>query len=536
MKTIYNNIILGFLILLMFSCYKDKSSTLFTKSDQLIIKNIEEKYNLISDKNIILKINPDISFEDGENFKDSDFEYLWTYHNNDMSKSDTISEEKNLEYNAINFRFGDFKLVFIVKNTKTGVSVFNETDITIEALKSRGWYILKDNNGYTDLDLYNSKGLITDIIHKSGGSPLEGNAVRIGFTAHYAYFDPNASGDNKDKMNLRCLIPMSKNDVSVIQIDDTKELGSHNDLFYVTPEFSKPAFWIAMNRNISYVNNNKLYAFSPMDNTLAKMGAPIPVSGDYDYSLSKYFIQSHFLVPPTVFDKIQSSFYYLVNDGWSPPALSSYGMGQYPTKNLDSDLLYMSYQTNEVPNSSAPPYFGGIGTGIALLKKHTEGTLSLAYLDMFANLTGMPLIYKLETLPTGLDIATADLYAINRTKDFLYYTKANNISYYDMANQTETVIHSLAPGEEITYIHHSKYTEPDATEYNFDKLVVASYSNGNYKVYLFDILNDGKLKTDDPIIIEGEGKVAHTLYVSPKLDDVAGMKKSGRDAYVNYNY
>jgi hypothetical protein len=542
MKT--KHTILGCLILLMFSCYKDNSSGLLKKSSQLIIKNIEAEYNLVVGEkdHLKLKINPNISFKDKyKKFKDSEFKYYWTYYGERMNKSeaDTIGKEKQLDYKASDLKSGNFKLVFIIKNIKTGISVFKETKLSVETIKLRGWYILKDQNGYTDLDLYtNGKSLISDIIRKSGETPLKGNAVRIGFTAHYAYLDMNESEINKrEKIRIRCLIPMSTNDVAVLQIEDTKKLANHKDLFYLAPEVIKPAFWISKHRNISYANDGKLYRMTS-DSPFSRVGFAITNAEGSDYFLSKYFIQPQGTVPLTVFDTIQSSFYFFDSD-YNKNELVSCNKSKYPTKKLNSYLLYMSYQTKKIPNSDFPPYFRGeVGTGIALLKKKDSGgLLSLAYLNFFAGMwywyadpsAAPPFIYKQETLSTGLDLAKADLYAINRTKDFLYYTKDNKISYYDMQNKTETLIHSLDAGEKITYIHHSLYKEKDTHAYDFDYLVVASHSNGNYKVYLFEILSNGKLK-DNPIIIEGKGKVAHVLYVSPQVDEYR------MDDYVNYNY
>jgi hypothetical protein len=508
MKTIYINIILGFLILLMASCYKDKSNTTISELNKVSIEGIENEYKVIAIRDV-LKINPIINSKE-----DKEFEYFWAYYGFDShgtitSKFDTINHEKNLEF-PMNIAPGNYQFVFSVKDTETGISVFKFADISVETVTSRGWYILKDKAGYTDLDLFTEEGVLTNIISKANnGRSLLGNARQIGFTGKYNYVNPETK---KLTRNVRCIVPMSDSDMSMLRISDSKELNSFEGMFYVVSEECKPNFWTTSTSGMYYTNKGKSYSIYGMSLNTGKF-AGVKIA-DYDYSLSNFFISSYpFLKGPTVFDEVQSTFYALDMGSTLIPYLDDgrdNSLKYYPTKNLNADLLYMDYQ--EGGHKS-------IGTGIALLRKRDNSDILLAQLEMFSNYWGGGYknpIFEMDTISSDRPIASADKYAMNKNFDLLYYTKANTISYYNIITKEEKVIYTLDTGEEITYIHHSKYNEGNA-QYDFDKLVVASYSGGNYKIYLFDMLA-GKPK-DNPVIMEGEGRVGHAIYISPKLNE-----------------
>jgi hypothetical protein len=518
MKTIYNNVILGLFILLMFSCYKDESNIVITKPNQVNINEFNEKeYKLIAFKDT-LKIAPVITS------KHNDLEYFWGYYkktsSSDGSKTllDTISHEKNLKY-PVDIATGVYKLVFCVKDIKTGISVFSYADFSVETKTSRGWFILKDKDGFSDLDMFNETGKMTKLISKANnGRNLKGKGLRIGFTSRYSYLNPKTL---KIESEIRCMVPMTESDVSMIRVSSMKELNNHEGLFFATPGACKPTFWATAYNNLFYANNGKAYFIFGGYKHSGKFGAEQRT--DHESSLSKYVLHGRLGVEkPMVFDEVESSFYMMAYGGTKLiPYENRYSPfvrlpKSYPNKNLNSDLLYMGYKKGGVGR-----YL--LGMGIALLKKRsTPDTLLLVHLNMNTNFNMLMWAYKtnpvfkMDTVPSNSELSTADLYALNKDFGLLYYTKDNKISYYNIETKQEEVIYSLPAGEKITYINHSKYDLGDDDEkYHFDKLVIASHSGGKYKVYLFDMLA-GKPK-GDPVIMEGEGRVADVIYISPHL-------------------
>jgi hypothetical protein len=507
----------------MFSCYKDKSNVVITEINHVNMNDFnEEVYKLIAFKDT-LKIAPVITS------KHNNLEYFWGYYNKNNSYDgtgtalDTICYEKNLIY-PIKLTPGNYKLVFCVKDVETGVSVYKYANLSVETRTSRGWFILKDKDGFSDLDLFNETGILTNIISRANnGRRLEGKGLRIGFTARYSYLNRKKL---KIESNIKCLIPMTESDVSVIRISNIEELNNHEGLFYYTPGTSKPTFFIDLDKALLYANNGKSHFIPyPGKKHSGKFGNEH--FANHEYYLSKYFAvrKSHYYMEaPTVFDELESSFYqlgdrylylYPYQDRYSPyvPVTT-----HYSTRNLNSDLLYMGSKKG---GTGWRPQ----GLGIALLKKRsTQDTLLLTHLNLTSNnmyrywsFRKNPL-FRMDTIPSNSKLATADLYALNKDFNLLYYTKDNKISYYDIESKQEEAIYSLASGEKITYIRHSKYNVDIQVDddYNFDKLVIASYSGGKYKVYLFNMLA-GKPK-GDPIIMEGEGRVADVIYISPQLE------------------
>jgi hypothetical protein len=507
----------------MVSCYKDKSNTVISETNQISINEFnDENYKLIAFKDT-LKIIPVI------NSMHNDLEYFWGYYNKvnafdgTGTALDTISYEKNLNY-PIELTPGTYKLVFCVKNAETGVSIYKYANFSVETRTSRGWFILKNKDGFSDLDLFNETGILTNIISRvNNGRNLKGKGLRIGFTSRYSYLNPKTL---KIESKIRCIVPMTESDVSVIRISDIEELNNHEGLFYSTPGASKPTFFIDSYFALLYANNGKSYFIpNPGNKHSGKFGSEHLTN--HEYSLSKYFLAGnapYYLEYPTVFDEVESSFYQL---GTQALKLYSYKTQYsffvhapipYSTKNLNSYLLYMGSKKGGVGRTPK-------GLGIALLKKRsTPDTLLLAHLNVASNFRYAffsfrknPL-FRMDTIPSNSKLATANLYALSKDFNLLYYTKDNKISYYDIESKQDEAIYSLAADEEITYIRHSKYNVDIQVDddYNFDKLVIASYSGGRYKVYLFDILA-GKPK-GNPIIMEGEGRVADVIYISPQLE------------------
>ena len=74
--------------------------------------------------------------------------------------------------------------------------------------------------------------------------------------------------------------------------------------------------------------------------------------------------------------------------------------------------------------------------------------------------------------------------------------------------RVETKVDYNFNGEEITFIAHVK--TPIAVGKN--KLIIATYLSGNYKVYLFDLLSG--LPDGEPQVLKGEGRVTDVFHQS----------------------
>lgn len=496
------------LVLLLTSCYKDKTTDVSAEYGQVTIENIQEKYKVVAFADEI-NLKPEIKNAEGK-----ELSYLWgkfmlVTADPDEYKLDTLGMEKNLDL-KINFKPGTYKLVLIVKDLKTEIETINSSELVVESMSSRGWYVLKSQNGKSDLDIFNEHGKGENVYSENAGEKLDGEAVQIGFNDRANWFDPE-----KNELNrmIRVVYLLTDKDIARMRMSDAKVLDKFKDIFYGPYADPKPQAWTINGYGDFLVTNNKAHGVFIYGNS-GKFGYEYRT--EYDYSLAP-----HILPPnnpqnnPIVYDNLKGTFYGLhyFSTSYLTPFTDEGNdttKTYYPHKNLNADNLFMDYK------------FGGYkddGDGIALLKtRDAVKRLVIARLELYAagyfGQNKNP-VYALDTIPQGMEIENAKHYAVNKRLNLLYYSNANKLSAFNLSSQAEEVIHNFTTGEEITHIHHRVHDEPDAEEYSFDKLVVATYDGTNYKVYLFDMLA-GKPKPN-PIIYEGEGKVGHVYYISPAL-------------------
>ena len=91
---------------------------------------------------------------------------------------------------------------------------------------------------------------------------------------------------------------------------------------------------------------------------------------------------------------------------------------------------------------------------------------------------------------------------------YIYFTKGHELWRLDVSLRVETKVDYNFNGEEITFIAHVK--TPIAVGKN--KLIIATYLSGNYKVYLFDLLSG--LPDGEPQVLKGEGRVTDVFHQS----------------------
>lgn len=110
-------------------------------------------------------------------------------------------------------------------------------------------------------------------------------------------------------------------------------------------------------------------------------------------------------------------------------------------------------------------------------------------------------------------LSTASLYALNKGTSVLYFTKGSTIGSFDVTSKAFTAsTYSFPAGEEITYIKFID-AQYDIAANNFRNLVVATYLNGNYKIYRFTV--SGNTFTQTGTLLQGAGRVKSLQYVVP---------------------
>ncbi len=257
---------------------------------------------------------------------------------------------------------------------------------------------------------------------------------------------------------------------------------------------------IESNTCFCLINNNRVHTITANSSNSGRFG----VAKTGNYKLSPYIVNAY-PANPLVYDENSNSFCRVVPSNTELVNLSDEGpvdtIALPSVNNLDADLLFMGIGANK--------------NAWALMKKKNANIYILQNLQAgrrdFKNPTN-----TCDTIDSNLKICHADSWAPNLDNDIIYFSEGNSIyscnvnAYYQ---EREQVV--FPAGEEVTHMRHLKYSDATNPENNFSYLVVATYLNGKYKVYLYNI-QAGNLQ-NLPQILEGEGKVGGVVYINNNL-------------------
>ncbi|RZM25696.1 MAG: hypothetical protein EOO88_18375 [Pedobacter sp.] len=156
---IYNYTILLISMLLLFSCAKDEGNYDYKEINELVIKGINENYN-VSRGIDTLRINPTITATLDEN-DPARYKYLWIVKNGNVFY-DTISTERNLVYPVV-LEPVPHALYYRVLDTKTGVSWIANSTLTVGTPFSKGLLLMgEDEEGYAEAEMLS---MVNDTLH-----------------------------------------------------------------------------------------------------------------------------------------------------------------------------------------------------------------------------------------------------------------------------------------------------------------------------------------------------------------------------------
>lgn len=472
------------------SCYDDKGNYDYTDKFEISIDSIQEKYTSLALIDT-LKIFPEVTP------KNVEYEYFWGTYPNVVSgvapTIDTLCKTCELNY-LVQLQPGSYTLVFCAREKETGIASFYSSQLQVATSLTSGWYILRSQNGYTDLDLFAPQGKIENVIALNNeGKNLKGEAKAILYSKNYRAW--NEETEVYQKINT--LMALSTDELYSIRINNGSIIRSSDDLFYEKPGIINPQSIIENSYDISLINNYKMHTMSVISTNSGRFG----VAKTGNYSLSPYMVNCY---PGNtlVYDEISSSFRRVVSANSELVNISDEGpVDTIPlpsVNNLDADLLFMGSSLNK--------------NAWALMKKKTE--------DMYIlqNLQGNRRDFKnptitCDTIDSNLKVCHADKWATNLDNDIIYFCQGNTIYSCNINAQYQEKEQVTFPmGEEITYMRHLKLNDTANPENSFSYLVVATYLSGEYKVYLYNI-QAGNLQ-NSPQIMEGEGKVGGVIYVN----------------------
>ncbi len=486
-------IIFGILFAIGFcSCYKDKGNYDYDEIFEITIDSLQESYHCYALIDT-LRIAPEIYPQNVE------YEYWWGVYENIEGmgiapKLDTICYTCHLEY-PISLAPGNYGLIFSAKEKTTGIAQIVDCSLTVETALSTGWYVLRTQDGVTDLDLFTATDKIENVIaSNNNGKNLKGEACALSHISAYRAWDEGTSS----YANTNTLFALSDEDMVAIRIHDGIVVRTFDELFYEVPTVAAPSDIFGGLIDIYAINAGKIYTIYNMMVNSGRFGEPKAGS----YELSSFRVHND-MMGPLLYDKNTSSFctadaysneLFLFSDDGPIDSISLPSVNQ-----MNADLLFMG------PTSNNCAY--------ALMKKKQEDMYLM--LNLNANCTSpyKNPIQTCDTLDNNLGILNADKWATNLSNHIIYYAQGNSIYSCNIDGGYQERQQVMLPVDEnITYMRHLVYNDYDNMENSFDYIAVASYDGNDYKVYLYR-LQAGNLQPD-PQILEGKGKVGALIYIA----------------------
>jgi len=486
-------LILGLLILFTYSCVKEAGNEFKPDLPVPVVTGYEKTYAIFTYRDT-LKINPVVENE-------SKYDFYWTIFSGNFNvfagvvpKGDTISRTKNLSY-PVQLNPGPYTLVFNVKNKQTLVTQMVTSAISVSTLTMGGWYLLKDDGAKTDFDFIYPSGRINNWMANFNGMGLNGRSIKSVFAGSF-----KTGLTSSDLFSV--FVVISDQDAGIFRIDNGKKVMGIENMFFTRPEVIRPqnVFQPVNNGIIHLINDGKMYVMNK-----GALFANPPVS---NYKLSSIGAMGACTI---VFDENSKS--VITVDLSTYKTLGSTGVTDgTPLKNMNAEPVWMA------------GYAGFRSIALTLFRR-ANGEGYLARLNATygpltgATYSGVPVfIQDSKTVPQTHGLMTADVIGGNHDSDYIYYSKGNKIYLTDFASLPENLQVTLPEGEIVTCIQHIKYPQPfSGAVYTVDYLAIASYNNGNYKVYLHRISSIGTIQALAQPTFTGQGRISCINYVENGL-------------------
>lgn len=477
-----------------------------------IKSGIEENYSVLVLEDLVI----DPAIEGDESL----YDYVWYAYPGTITSStpsDTLSVTKKLDY-TVSLEPGTYQLVFKVTDKTNGTSAFYKSKLVVASFFSEGYYVLKYENGYTDVDFVDRNGLVNaNVLKAINGESLPGKPIRATYEYNqYSYYVYDAEG-NRTRKNLQpAYMVCTDDDLGIYEGTSMKQLKRWNDAFLEVPAIKKPQGVWANTSGFMLMNNNAVhfeyisgggggefgYAYP---NEGIKLNSIVAVGSSsclcYDDNAGEfvgYYVQKHFAIK----NAIESA---------SPLTLKPVGEVYF----TNCDLIYMGVQ----PYSSTSN-----GGTYAIVKDRATGVASLWIINVSIMQNYYAMYdngYRGRTIPESFDVVNGKVFAIQgygvlstppAYSGVIYYSKGDNVvHYYNPSNQTEKKnVVTIPADEEIVHLAHS--SDP-STVTPVDEFSILSNKGGNWVLRVYH--REGSTPDINPTVVKsytGTGLAKNFIY------------------------
>lgn len=425
-----------------------------------------------------------------------DYRYTWTAFNvANGAGRDTLSREHTLAFTPTFIPGQKMRLVFEVTNTRTGVSHYAASVVQTSTAIARGWFVLKDEGGKTDLDIVLPDGsLMENMVLTATGRQLEGKAVEIIFQPEYMYKnDAGLFRDDKKAWHL-----LSDRDMLTLDYTNLGVLKTFDQQFFLPVEGCAPQD-IALGGSsrgwyvAAYLmNNNRIHCFTGMNmhGSQFEGGKLLPDAFTAEPRLHPAMIAHCYPDGNAlVWDDANKSFFLALSNS----------IRLTPITELTADTVEWMGQQSAINSSNYVQ-------GWVLSQKGGAWFLSNVAFRQGAT---MFVVASHTEIGVGRKFLVADVREAHGDGSYIWFGAGNELCYYQLtgtdATSTEKLLHIFAPGEQITRITHL----PDE-----QSLAVLTSVGGDWKLYVFGLQPaTGDLLPAAPAVYSGHGTARSVCHV-----------------------
>ena len=475
------------------SCIEDEGNYVYKDLVRLSVDSVKTAYSVRSMvDNLVIK--PEIT-------SSGDYNCIWMLYTGQVDPIiDTISTDKELDY-PVTEDAGKYNLVLEVTDNQTGDAAYVTSSVEITTLYSTGWYVLKEIDGSTDLDLIASEEeTMEDLFLNLHGQRMNGLPIDISYTPQYRYID----NDNVLYTNKPIIWVCSEDDLYMLETANLNIVRKHDELFYGPVPDETPYHVSFSLGNVYYTSSSGMYYVPTMTPSSGKFGSPLALENDtYKLGLQSYranYSSMYWDEANCRFITINGTILRTFQDK------DEYGeTPRFVPNNMDCDLLLLDRTDTK---------------GYSVLKKRSNGEVLVFELDMKSHDDWSPKFYNpinninAALLPSNHGMASATLFAQNHKLAYIYYSDGKNINIFDFMTQTvrENVL-SVNAGEQITFMKHLYWTG-NTTDKGFEYLVVGTEHGDEYTLYFYELLGGAPDLNKEVRSVSGTGKIKDVQFVN----------------------
>ncbi len=498
----------------------------------IVMGEIEDIYYY----NETLVLSPVISLgNDSTGTEEDSYSYRWSFIDTDNSTIKQVAEGKTLE--LVLDTIGEINLYFEVEDNDTHIINSSTNVINVESVTNQGWYVLKETaEGNTELDGFyvSSEDGDYNIISRRLGSALSGAPKGFAISPTYNY-KPYA--DSSFYYETTAVMMFSENDALAYDVSNAQTIVTLEDMFFMTPEDANQKVKATM------IKDDKV--FVSMENGAYTMNGGNPaffpvIEGDYRVD---QFMSIGYFGNTLAFDNKNKSFImfgeagYATSDtiGHFEDAYGEFNNGvEVSVNHMNGEPIYMEnmergsewstrtyvYCIFKEDNNDDELILYGLDYDVFVQGSYYYYPDPNDYSEYTVVTAGeySPICFKRELSKSAYPmLANADLYALHKRNNILYYARDNQIGIYNIDDDSfnDAFITDIPSGEQITYMKYIN-TSYISTDDDFAGLVVATYDEAAdiYKIYNYQLTGLSGVSRSETVKT-GSGKVKQVVYTSP---------------------